>query len=316
MKKEKVNISGVSHHYVNSVSLPNDKEKDKTFLSLKDKRIGISVSDSEDYKQLGFAETHQRDIILELTRYLLINGAHLIYGGDLRKNGYTCYFSDLSFQYRNKQDDSQQYFTNYFGWPIYNQLQNSDEAEFKKNRVELKKAGIPKRLPKELERKFIEPDSIENKLFWAESMTIMREEMVNDTDAGVYVGGTLSEYKGFYPGIIEEGFMMLKLKKPMYLVGAFGGATNCMIRALTGTSETQLSTEVLERFPALSNLYKTKKNANKALMNVFLEFKNTGLSGISKLNGLSMEENEILFQTIHFHEIIYYILSGLKRKFN
>ena len=60
------------------------------------KNIAISVSDSEDIEVLGFSKIHQEDMVLEITRYLIINGATLIYGGDLRAQGYTFLFSEIN----------------------------------------------------------------------------------------------------------------------------------------------------------------------------------------------------------------------------
>src|SRR5689334_6625063 len=68
---------------------------------LYDKQIGISISNNEELGQLGFSEIHLRDMTIEIARQLLISGAVIVYGGDLRKEGYTELFSDLSRQYRS-----------------------------------------------------------------------------------------------------------------------------------------------------------------------------------------------------------------------
>lgn len=316
MAKKKTNISGMSDDLSKSISKTMAKENKSMILPLSDKRIGLSVSDSDEYKQLGFSETHQKDITIELTRYLLVNGAHLIYGGDLREGGYTFAFSELSFQYRQKEEHDKMHYTNYFGWPIYTKLQNSDEADFKKNRVDIVKVEPPKDAPKGLKNEFVPPDTLENKVLWAKSMSIMRSEMIKKTQGRIFIGGRLSTYKGFYPGIIEEAYLTLKDKQPMFLIGAFGGATNLIIRAVNGESEKKIVKEIFEWFPELNELYEHvgRKQLTVNLQNMLLEFKKMGIDGLSKLNGLNTNQNTILFNTLHFHELIYYILVGLKRK--
>lgn len=262
MAKAQKNISGMSEDLSKSISKTIAKENKRAILPLKGKRVGISVSDSDEFKQLGFSEMHQKDITIEMTRYLLVNGAQLVYGGDLRKDGYTYAFSELSFQYRQKSEHDKSHYTNYFGWPIYNNLQNSDEAEFKKNRVEIKKVPAPKEIPDEIKNKFVPADSIENKVYWAKSMSKMRSEMIRDTDARVIIGGKLSTYKGFYPGIIEEGYLTVKAKQPLFLLGAFGGASSLIIRAIKGENEKILVKEVFQWFPELVELYRHEGEKN------------------------------------------------------
>lgn len=315
MANKKVNISGMSKTSAKIIAQSDEEDVIIKDL-LKDKKIGISVSDSDDFKELGFSENHQKDITIELTRYLLVNGAHLVYGGDLRKGGYTKHFSELSFQYRTKEEQGVTYFTNYFGWPINNLLNNADKALYKRNRVEIIKCKVPKEVPEKLKLKFVEADTFENRKLWALSMSQMRQEMTEKTAARIFLGGKLSEYKGFYPGIIEECALGLEKKQPIYLIGAFGGATNLIIRAIKGENAQKLVNEVFEHFPELKELHQlvNEKVFNDNLKDIFTSFKKLGITGLCRLNGLTKNENELLFNTIHFHEMIYYILIGLKRK--
>lgn len=315
MAAEKTNISGMSKSSAKIIADADEKENVIIKNPLGDKRIGISVSNSDEYKELGFSENHQKDITIELTRYLLVNGAHLVYGGDLRKEGYTELFSELSFQYRDKEEHSKIFFTNYFGWPIYNLLKNADEATYKRNRVEIIKCKPPTEVPKKLEKKFVEADTFKNRELWALSMSHMRNEMTKNTSARIFIGGVLSKYKGFYPGLVEEGALSLEANKPIYLIGAFGGATNLMIRAIKGESEKKLVKEIFEWFPELQELYNKvdEKTLTNNLNEIFKSFKKLGIKGLCKLNGLTKIENEALFSTTHFHEMIYIILLGLKR---
>lgn len=316
MARKRVNISGTPREFSEDDTVQATTISSVSLLPLKDKKIGISVSDSDEFRQLGFSKTHQKDITIELTRYLLVNGAHLVYGGDVRKEGYTSVFADLSFQYREKESGKEHY-TNYFAWPIYNSLNNAEAAEFKKNRVEIKKADPPKGIRPDMKNKYVPWDKIENKLLWAKSLAVMRETMTSASHARIFLGGSLSTYKGFYPGIIEEGILTLRKKQPFFLVGAFGGATNMMIRALKGEDPKKLSAEIFQWYPGLTELYNAagKKQYTAKLQDIFNEFKKLKLEGLGKLNGLTKDQNTMLFTTSHLYEMVYCILTGLKNRF-
>jgi hypothetical protein len=316
MATKKKKISGISQNLSKSIAETRASEGDQTHLPFYGKRIGISVSNSEDYKVLGYSESHLKDFTLEVTRYLLVNGAHLIYGGDLRREGFTYPFRDMAYQYMTKNDSSQMHFTNYFGWPIYVGLSNSDEATFKRYRIQIVKVDPPAEVPRNLYGTSIKDDTIENRYYWAKSMTKMREVMIGNSDGRVLLGGRLSGYKGFYPGILEEAYVALKLKRPTYLIGAFGGAASFVVRALKGGNPKKLSEELIDLHPPLVELQKVaakRKDAQIDLQDALEEFTRIGVRGLSRINKLSEAQNEILFETPHFHDIMFYVLGGLRK---
>jgi hypothetical protein len=317
MKKTKSNIAGISENLSNSIN--EDIELKQHVISPLDKiSVGISVSDSDEYLQMGFSKIHQRDITIELTRYLLLNGAHLVYGGDLRKEGYTNAFSELSFQYRKRNDKNEMLFTNYFAWPIHLDMKLSDEAEYKRNRVIIEKVGCAKEVPLKFRNIFAKPDSLQNKFYLAKSLSKMRHEMVSKCNARIFLGGKTSQYSGFYPGIIEEAYLTLIAKQPTYLIGAFGGATAYVIRALKGEKPQKLADEIAELFPAANEIIdygKKKKSDYITTKDLFVQMSKIGIKNVIKVNNLNEDENETLFATKHFYEIMYFILLGLNRTF-
>lgn len=301
----KQDLSGISKNL--AASIKDDRaHKEVISLPLSKLRIGISISESEDSQALGFSIQHQKDFTIEITRYLLANGAHLVYGGDLRKDGFTYAFSELAFQYRRKETSGDVHFTNYFGWPIHLNLTRSDEVEFKKNRVEVFKCSPPSEVPINRRDGFISPDSDEHKMFWARSMTMMREKMVSDCNGRVVLGGQITGYKGFYPGIIEETYYALKQRQPVFLLGAIGGATGFLIRAIKGEAAKSLVDELTAAFPQV-----TKLKAPMALVTMLNEIRAIGLAGLAKFNRLTIQQNHILFESRQFQEMIFYILTGL-----
>ena len=83
--------------------------------------VAISISESPDMDFLGFTDDHLRDAMTEIARHLVALGAKLVYGGDLRAQG----FSELlfgivtSYCYEKITDEERDIVTNYFAWPVH-----------------------------------------------------------------------------------------------------------------------------------------------------------------------------------------------------
>ncbi|MBW7913402.1 MAG: hypothetical protein H3C54_06830 [Taibaiella sp.] len=318
MSKKTTNISGVSdsisEHIKHDLETPSRTDESK-FLT--NRKIGVSISESEDIELLGFSEVHQQDAMIEFARYLLVQGATLVYGGDLRKDGYTLLFSELSFQYRDRSQHRKNHFINYSSYPIYLNISKTQELEFKKNRVEFKKIAPPK-IAKPISSTWFPPDSIQNKLIWSASLEKMRAEMNEVSDARIFMGGRSQGYSGVMPGVLEEALMSLNSNKPTYLIGAFGGITGAIIKALEGENPQ----EITEVFQFNDSNYKKfiseiRKNGNGDVDYAIITktIQEYGLSKLSKYNGLTKEENQILFTTPHIPVMLHYVLKGLSKIF-
>jgi len=75
----------------------------------------------------------------------------------------------------------------------------------------------------------------------ARCLTAMREELVTQTQARIMMGGKMLDYKGKYPGLVEEALLTLAAGKPLFLLGGYGGATRVIIEALQGRQPEQLT---------------------------------------------------------------------------
>ena len=310
------NISGVSENLLKSIdkSIVSEPTAEIKKRRLNNVRIGISISESDELKELGLSNIHQQDAMIEFARYLLVQGAHLVYGGDLRDKGYTFLFSELAYQYRSRSEQDKKHFTNYFSFPIHLRLNNSHLSEFKKNRVDVIKVAPASGLKVD-KTQYVEPSSSANKIIWAKSLTKMREEMNEKTDARIFIGGKLLKYLGKYPGIIEEAFVTLQSDKPTYLIGGFGGATNAIIANLQGKESEQLTDSFQSKnigFTEFKKLYNQKYTSEKIDYKKLTGFfKSYGLKRLCDNNGLSKKENERLFTTQHIPEMIFYVIKGL-----
>lgn len=215
---------------------PIECEKGKLF----NKKIGISISDPEtiELKNSGQDTSHLFRLSQCVANYVLGRGATLIYGGDLRKNGYTEQLLQVAQILKDRLRMPNIYLKNYLAWPIY----LSDTSEIKKWKAQhcglLKMNEIPMdEMVSDLvptDKKFLNPDTVDNCYVWSKSLSKMRNEMIRDCDARICAGGKKTKYKGKMPGVLEEILIALELGCPLYLLGGFGGIVHDVCEVLQG----------------------------------------------------------------------------------
>lgn len=279
---------------------------------LEGNNVAISISESPDSSSLGIGKAMFEDLSVELARHLLVSGAHLVYGGDLRPDGFTELFKDLAYQYGIYEKDKtlKNYFTNYLAWPIYIGMTPATQAEYKSCRVHCQKAAIPDTIPVALRDLMVPPTTVENMYYWAESLRAMRQEMESHIDARIILGGRITGFKGYMPGLYEEATYAAKANHPLFLLGGFGGASARLIQLIKGeTSSEELFAECCSNHHSyqdfVSYLDKEKEEMNFKALDVF-----SNNMDVLK-NGLSKEDNERLFVTTNVTEIIALVLKGL-----
>lgn len=308
MKEEKIDISGVDSDLISK-----EKPQVKNAKILTGNKIAISVSVNEDLEKIGFSEQHLNDISIEIARYIIANNGVALYGGDLRENGFTYYFSELSNQYK-KTNDKDFKFINYFVFPNSKRLTRDVRLDFHSKQIQIKEVPIPKTVSIDEQREYNPTKCIEDRYSFCECFKEMRIQMAKDCAARILVGGKITNYLGYIPGVIEEALHTLRENKPLYLVGAFGGATEKLIKLIKGetvkelTNDFQYNTDFLIKFKDYvgSKCEYTDYNLLKAELSKF------DVKKISELNGLNEEENEILFTSKNIHLIMHLLMKGLK----
>lgn len=309
MKKNKIDISGVD-----SDLILQEKKQAKKSKILNNKKIAISVSVNEDLEKIGFSEQHLNDISIEIARYIIANDGIALYGGDLRENGFTHYFSELSNQYK-KANDKDFKFVNYFVFPNTKRLTRDVRIDFHSKQIEIKEISVPKTISIDQQKEYNPFTSKEDRYSFCECFKEMRIQMAKDCSARILVGGKATNYLGYVPGVIEEALYTLKESKPLFLVGGFGGATERLIRLIKGeiveelSDDFQYNTDFLLEFKNYVNS-KCDYTDFEILKSELSKF---DVQKISELNGLSVEENEILFSSKNIHQILYLLMKGLKK---
>ena len=282
-------------------------------------KIGISISESAELEFLGYSQIHLQDAMVEIARYLLVSEYNLVYGGDVRySSGFN--FAQLLFDFvdnYNKKTNKKERITNYVCYPLCKNLSNDLRTNYM-NKCVFKELEAPKDVDLKGENWDItlKGETLHSKYIWAYSLTEMRKQMNADVDGRIFIGGKSQSYKGKYPGLIEEAYYALVSKKPIYLIGAYGGCTKVIIEAILGkepeelTPEFQYAEKGRDEFVNYYNSNLLSQDDKIDFSEIVKYFNQIGLNSLN--NGLSDKENEKLFFSNNVSEIISLILKGLK----
>lgn len=244
---------------------------------------------------LGLGKEHLDDAMTEVARHLLAMGARLLYGGDLRKGGFSSLLFELVSRHRRDADlgDERVGVSNYLAWPVHvglpiDALQElTDALKGTAELVCLTVDGAAMTLQERAAFASRPATAAE----WADGLTAMRMTMRASSDARIVLGGRTENYKGRMPGVAEEALIALEIHQPLYLLGGFGGCARDVAAdlGLIGTQSGQV--------PAWAGREK------------FSAFKVDDLR-----NGLREEESRALAMTAHIDQAVALILRGLLRQ--
>lgn len=284
-------------------------------IDLKQSNVAISISESDNLMDLGLSKECVDDLMVEITRHLLISKAKMVYGGDLRQMGFTELFKDLAFQYGafEKSRNDEMYFTDFIAWPLHLDINPETCDDYRHSRVKL--IPVPAiEFPDIDTSKFICPDSVYNQYIWAENLTNMRTEMERVVKCRIIAGGKLSCFKGKMAGILEEFTIARRMGHPVYIVGGYGGCAQLLSAVVEGkenvdefiskASESSSYKELFSYYESIGGPVDYTEVDHYAKMDKLLD------------NGLSEEENRRLFHSVNITEIVSLILKGISNVIN
>lgn len=283
-----------------------------------DMNIGLSISNPEDnvLKSLGQFSEHLIHLAQDFARYLLAAKAKLIYGGDLRKEGFTEFIFNEALILQSRLNKNIQRIENYIAYPIYNAIDDElVEWKAKYNKIALMHSVPPADdIVKSVdENEFIGFNTTHNKYIWSRSLTNMRNIMIDNCDVRICAGGRSSNYKGIMPGILEEILIALEKKKPLFLLGGFGGITSDICKLIKNNETPEHLTLNWQKKNNIGYEDLLKYYQERGISTPNYDSLNEQLSYEKLNNGLEKEENERLFVTPYIEEAIYLIMKGLKQ---
>jgi SLOG cluster2/TIR domain len=306
--------------------------------SLYGQPVALSMSESTDIARYGLDALHIEGCMLGLSRYLLIKGATLAYGGHLGAEGYTQKLFEL-VRTHNSLEDTRPFerVVNHRGWPL---PRLSVEELAKLNHVSKtiqlpRPADIDESLHPDFVRepKFFPPDkSPEHRFAWARGMTEARAFQSDRSRSGILarivLGGThgptpkvledgipKEQWNGSrIPGVLEEVALSVRAGQPVFLIGAFGGVARLVIDLIRGHDRFEATWDYQKRAPFAAEmraLYDQRGAEWIDYPEIVSLLRNKGPSGINPL--LSQQEHEELFDTVDQGRIIELVLLGLQR---
>ena len=149
--------------------------------------VALSISESEDLPRFGLRRPHLDDVLLEISRYLLIAGVRLAYGGHLGSVGYTVRLADLLYdpiieQLRGEPAPGAAppaELVSYLAWPTASTA--ADVARLGAL-VEVRRCARPGGLDETADAAFVSAPSTDipvnsamHRFAWARGLTIMRQ---------------------------------------------------------------------------------------------------------------------------------------------
>lgn len=311
--------------------------------ALKGIRVGISLSETEDLASRGYTASGVNRLAVHFATALLAEGASLAFGHDWRSEGVMEAVCRAALDHVEPRDpsrrrndrgsggdlDALEPLLNLLAWPDQPRL-DSETRDQLAGLVRIRTVPV---------RSNVSPPSAssgpQRRYARARALTEMRHQLTQACAARVCVGGRMRNSQGRYPGIFEEAIFALEARQPIYLVGLLGGASAALAAVVADglPAPDSLLVEDDEGIgPHLSVLYRDYAGTPTSLEPHEAEcrpvpdtqidltrdlglFRLLGLTGLSRLNGLTAPENRRLAETGLEDEALHLVLTGLARSF-
>jgi hypothetical protein len=305
-------------HFLSKLGIKISTPLSSKKSSIQNKKIGISISDpsEEELITIGQRSSHLVQLSQDIARHLLARRAILIYGGDLREDGFTEFIFNEAQALQARLQSRNIHINNYIAWPIYKN-DTDDIRRWKANYrpvasmiEELPPADVKDLIPNE--DSFLPPLNAQNLFVWSRCLTEMRNKMIENCDFRICAGGRHFGYKGRMPGVLEEIIIAVKKKRPLFLLGGFGGVTASVCRFIQDKNipkELTLDWQI-QHNPGYKELLDFCSSRNVQYSVDYDEIAGI-LKNVELNNGLTEEENNKLFTTPFIDEAIHIVIKGL-----
>lgn len=283
-------------------------------------RIGISISDvhGDGFSSNHIHPDHLIRLAQDLARHLLARSATLIYGGDLRPDGFTEFILDEAAILKERIGGELPKIENHLAWPLYvsepeivswrarySQVMKTVEHKISSDVT----AGISSDV-------FLPPNTPNNSYIWSRCLTEMREQSIASSTIRICAGGKLFGYKGKMPGVLEEIVLAVNLEKPLFLLGAFGGVVGNVCYVLLNKDVPEALTEEwqIHHNAGYSDVQAlAKAHGNECDYRAVAEtIQKVNVSDLASRCGLSENEYAKIMHSPFIDECLHLILKGIK----
>jgi hypothetical protein len=284
-------------------------------------KLGISISDRNDN---AFSQTHIHEdqlvrLAQEVARHSLARSATLIYGGDMRQDGFTKFILDEAIILKERLRDSIIHIENHMAWPLY--IEDGKLTAWRAEYSEIM-STCEHALPSDVsagisESVFLPPNSTSNSYIWSRSLTSMRESSISASTVRICAGGKTSGYKGKMPGVLEEIMIAIAFNKPIFLLGGFDGVVGDVCKAILNKDTPDSLTE---SWQLLNNSGYRELQDFAGTHNYSCDYEelisvlhNLDLAALASSAGVSESEYRDLMVTPFVDECVHTLLKGLRK---
>lgn len=270
--------------------------------------ISFSVSETSKIMQHQDIKSRCEEVIGNIYRYLIVCGSKIVYSGSFNYLGInfleilTNHFSTYKEIIGNDCVNSTEFFDYY-----YFENKNIDKKD-------LAKVSVIGNLHAIEAVKTNSSDEVNTAI----SFSKLRQTIAMNVYASIFIGGKAQNYVGIMPGVLEEFNKAVEQKNAIYLIGAFGGITSDIINLIVNKKKIETITNenlISTRQQFYNDFFEYQKvNHQKKLDFDQISKKICGLNISNLKNGLSDEENLILFESDDSDLIASLILKGLHNR--
>ena len=297
--------------------------------------VGLSTAFNEDLGPLGFGHEHLEEITLRIARCIVDVGGRIAFGGMLNSSGLTETLLTL-VRTLSADDDASEGprvppVLSYQRWPS---LPDADRIAGDVGISEYVLIDNPAAAKDRLadDRRVASPRRARE---LAHTLSAMRDAMTRGgtlttagrparaLDARIVVGGIRVSFNGCMPGVLEEVLYALEQRRPVYVIGGFGGAAGALARAiLSGDDPPELDVPYHRDRSSNFRMLETglvESNETRRIDDLFSRLRGVIAEVRSDIpgrldNGLDREDNLRLMQSDHVAEIISLLGRGLSRR--
>ncbi|MBI5850496.1 MAG: hypothetical protein HZB39_05580 [Planctomycetes bacterium] len=280
--------------------------------------VGLSVSADEETARLGFDEAIVNNVIRQLAESLVALDAGLVLGHDWRPGGVMHEVLRLAIDRRASQRSPEPTLRNVLPWPDQPAMAEDERAELAEF-ITIELGGLPPALESRAVPKPAK-SSDAYRYLRARGLTWMREKLIEIQSACICMGGRTTGAQGRYPGVVEELLLAVKARRPIYVSRLFGGACAQVVDALRGETDSPPAEfaptdgDVRRAYEAFAPRWEPDEPAAAIDgAGIWHALRKIGVRGIAARNGLTVAQNEALFDASSVDAVLHFVVRGLLR---
>ena len=274
--------------------------------------ISVSVPDDEEFGemlQIGHTPDSLHRLIQDISRHLLVRNTKLLFGGDLRekdKSGFTRFILDEAIALRERGIKNFPKIENHVAWSCVDDTQQLCHLKADYDTVLTLKQYDRPSVSNRLDRQFVQ----------AMALSKMRNRLTLRSDVRICAGGKRFGFKGAMPGVLEEVLIALRMNKPLFLLGGFGGVVQDIVDAISRKKSPESLTEwwQLKQSARYDKMLCFLKQSGRPVCyaDILDELQRCSMKNLAKRAGLSYIEYSRLIHSPFVDECLFLILRGIR----